>query len=63
MLNNIELMSYQWSYGRLIDSIQQAASQVGITIESAKQFTQGTAQEQAKNLAIAAYTSRLEKVN
>ena len=51
---------HQWSYGRLIESIQQAASKVGIDVEQTKQSRQGNPQEQAKNLAISAYTSRLE---
>lgn len=32
---------HQWSYGRLIESMQQAASKVGIAIESSKQLVQG----------------------
>lgn len=53
---------HKWSYGRLIDSIHQASAKFGITIEIASQSYQGSFQEQAKNLAIAAYTNRLEAV-
>ena len=53
---------HQWSYGRLIDAIKQAASKIGIAMEQAPQAPQGTPQQQAKNLAISAYTSRLETV-
>ena len=52
----------QWSYGRLIESIEQAASKIGINIEKATQSRQGTPQEKAKNLAFCAYKSRLKKV-
>lgn len=52
---------HQWSYGRLLDSIQQSAKTVGIAIEIIKQPAQGNPQEKAKNLAIAAYLSRLEQ--
>ncbi len=49
---------HQWSYGRLISSIQSQASQAGIVIEEAKQPIRGSPQEKAKGLAIAAYCSR-----
>lgn len=52
---------HQWSYGRLIEYIKQKASQLGITIETAKQADHHSPQEKAKNLALFAYQSRLEK--
>jgi len=52
---------HQWSYGRLIEYIKQKASQLGITIETAKQADHHSPQEKAKNLALCAYQSRLEK--
>ncbi|ACK66979.1 conserved hypothetical protein [Rippkaea orientalis PCC 8801] len=53
---------HQWSYGRLIESIHQASAKFGIRVEIASQSYQGSFQEQAQNLAIAAYTNRLEAV-
>ncbi|MGF1489670.1 MAG: type V CRISPR-associated protein Cas12k [Prochloraceae cyanobacterium] len=53
---------HQWSYGRLIESIEQAASKIGIDLETAQQSHQGTPQEQAKELAIFAYNCRLQTV-
>jgi len=52
---------HQWSYGRLIESIEQAAAKIGIDIEQIQQSRQGTPQEQAKQLAISAYNSRLQR--
>ena len=49
---------HEWSYGRLIDSIQSKANQQGIAIEQSKQPIHGSPQEQAKELAILAYQSR-----
>ena len=47
-----------WSYARLIKSIQNKASQVGIAIEESKQSLKGSPQEKAKELALTAYKSR-----
>ena len=47
-----------WSYGRLIKSIQNKASQVGIAIEESKQSLKGSPEEKAKELALTAYKSR-----
>ena len=60
MRSQYRINIHQWSYGRLIESIQQAASKIGIAIEKAQQPRQGNSQEQAKNLAIAAYSSRID---
>ena len=49
---------HQWSYGRLISSIQSQASQARIVIEEAKQPIRGSPQEKAKGLAITAYHAR-----
>ncbi len=49
---------HRWSYERLLESIRGKAQQAGIAIESGFQPRQGTAQQQAKDLAIAAYHSR-----
>ena len=49
---------HRWSYNRLIESIRCKAQQVGITIESNFQSMQGSSQEQARDVAIAAYHSR-----
>ena len=53
---------HNWSYGRLTDFINQKANTAGIPIEKVRQPLGGNNQEQAKNIAIAAYNSRLEKV-
>ncbi|MDJ0682841.1 MAG: type V CRISPR-associated protein Cas12k, partial [Xenococcaceae cyanobacterium MO_167.B52] len=52
---------HNWSYGRLTDFISQKANIEGIPIEKARQPLGGSNQEQAKQIAIAAYNSRLEK--
>jgi hypothetical protein len=49
---------HQWSYGRLIESIKTQASKLGIAIEFGKQSVRGSPQENAQELAIAAYNSR-----
>lgn len=49
---------HRWSYSRLIESIRSQALKVGIVVEQSKQPLQGTAQEKAKLVAIAAYTAR-----
>ncbi len=52
---------HNWSYGRLIDFISQQASITGIPIETARQPLSGSHHEKAKNIAIAAYNSRIKK--
>lgn len=52
---------HNWSYGRLTDFIGQKANIVGISIEKTRQPLGGSNQEQAKNIVIAAYNSRLDK--
>lgn len=54
---------HRWSYARLIANIQNQAAQVGILIEEEKQPIRGSPLEQAKELAIAAYHSRLNRKN
>jgi IS605 OrfB family transposase len=49
---------HRWSYNRLIEAIWCKAQQLGIKVESEFQSTQGHPQEQAKDLAIAAYHAR-----
>lgn len=49
---------HNWSYGRVIDNIQSQAAKAGINIEVGMQPLQGTSQEKARDLAIAAYQSR-----
>jgi IS605 OrfB family transposase len=49
---------HRWSYRRLNQKIQNQAAQTGILIEQVKQPLQGTPQEKARNLAIAAYKAR-----
>jgi transposase len=50
---------HQWSYGRLIDSIQAQASKSGIAIEENQQPRKGNPYEQALQLALNAYRSRI----
>ncbi|AFZ20479.1 type V CRISPR-associated protein Cas12k [Allocoleopsis franciscana] len=50
---------HQWSYGRLIENIQVQAAKIGISIEQGQQPVRGSPQEKAKEMAIAAYHSRL----
>lgn len=52
---------HRWSYGRLIDCINNKAAQVGIPIEFAKQPFQGTPQEKAREITISAYQYRLDR--
>lgn len=52
---------HQWSYGRLIANICSSAAKAEIDIEEAKQPIRGSPEEKAKELAIAAYNSRLTK--
>ena len=49
---------HRWSYNRLIEAIYSKAQQFGITVESGFQPIKGNPQEQAKDVAIAAYHSR-----
>jgi IS605 OrfB family transposase len=49
---------HRWSYNRLIEAIRSKAQQLGITVESGFQPLQGNSQEQAKDMAIAAYHAR-----
>ena len=52
---------HNWSYGRLIDFIGQKASITGIPIETARQPLGGNNHEKAKDLALAAYNSRIDQ--
>lgn len=52
------LQVHQWSYSRLIDNIQAQASKSGIAMEQSQQPVRGSPQQQAQELAIAAYRSR-----
>lgn len=52
---------HKWSYGRLIQSIQSKAAQVGIVIEEGKQPVRDSPQDKAKELALSTYHLRLAK--
>ncbi|MBW4561816.1 MAG: type V CRISPR-associated protein Cas12k [Mojavia pulchra JT2-VF2] len=52
---------HSWSYGRLIQSIQSKAAQVGIMVEEGKQPIRGSPQDKAKELALSAYHNRLAR--
>lgn len=49
---------HRWSYGRAIDNIKSQAAKAGIVVEIGLQPLQGSPQEKARDLAIAAYQSR-----
>jgi IS605 OrfB family transposase len=49
---------HRWSYNRLTETIRCKAEQLGIPVESGFQLIQVNPQEQAKDVAIAAYHSR-----
>ncbi len=49
---------HQWSYGRLIQSIQSQAIKIGLVTEEGQQPARGSPQEKARELAIAAYQAR-----
>jgi transposase len=49
---------HRWSYARLIESIRTQASKLGILLEEGQQPFQGSTQDKAQNVAIAAYQSR-----
>lgn len=57
--NRFQVTVHRWSYNRLIDSIKTKAQQAGLAIESGFQPMQGHPKEQARDIAIAAYHSRL----
>ncbi|MBW4560543.1 MAG: type V CRISPR-associated protein Cas12k [Mojavia pulchra JT2-VF2] len=50
---------HNWSYGRLIESINTQSAKVGIVIETGQQPTKGSPQEQARDLALFAYQYRI----
>ena len=49
----------RWSYRRLIETICSKAQQLGINVESGFQQSRGDPKEQAKDIAISTYHSRL----
>ena len=49
---------HRWSYNRLVEAVRGKAQQLGITVESGFQPLQGNPQDQAKDVAIAAYHAR-----
>jgi IS605 OrfB family transposase len=53
---------HRWSYNRLIKAIHCKAQQLGITVESGFQPIQFNPQKQARDLAIAAYHSRVTTI-
>ncbi|MEP0751777.1 type V CRISPR-associated protein Cas12k [Trichocoleus sp. Lan] len=52
---------HSWSYGRLIGSIQSQVAKAGIAVEVGQQPLQGSPQEKARDLAIAAYQCRINE--
>lgn len=60
--SRFQVTVHRWSYNRLIDSIKTKAQQAGLAIEPGFQPVQGHPKEQARDIAIAAYHSRLSAV-
>lgn len=54
----IRISIHRWSYDRLLTTIRTQAEKTGIVIESINQPLQGTPQEKARDVAIAAYHFR-----
>jgi single-stranded DNA-specific DHH superfamily exonuclease len=50
---------HRWSYGRLSQCIHESAAKVGIAIEIGQQPIRGSPEEKARDLAIAAYHTRI----
>lgn len=59
--SRFQMTIHRWSYNRLIDSIKTKAQQAGLAIEFGFQPVQGHPKEQARDIAIAAYHSRLSE--
>ena len=49
---------HNWSYGRLIDNIKAQAAKANISVEETKQSIRGSPIEQAKQIALKAYSER-----
>lgn len=49
---------HRWSYARLIESIKQRATKVGVLIEEGQQLDEGNLQEKAERVAWSAYHAR-----
>ena len=49
---------HRWSYNRLLTAISTQAEKTGLAIETIAQPLQGTPQQKAKDVAIAAYHFR-----
>jgi IS605 OrfB family transposase len=52
---------HRWPYGRLIDSIKQRASKIGIPIEEGQQSNEGNLQEKAVQIVWSAYHARKDR--
>lgn len=52
------MKAHSWSHGRLIDNIKAQAAKATITTEEAKQSIRGSPTEQAKKIALKAYSER-----
>jgi IS605 OrfB family transposase len=54
----IRMSIHRWSYSRLLTAITTQAGKIGLAIEAIAQSLQGTPQQKAKDVAIAAYHFR-----
>ncbi|NJR51922.1 MAG: hypothetical protein HC780_22460 [Leptolyngbyaceae cyanobacterium CSU_1_3] len=48
----------RWNYARLLQTVQQQAAKLGISVELGRQISKGSSQEKARDLALAIYYSR-----
>ncbi|HEY9699016.1 MAG TPA: type V CRISPR-associated protein Cas12k [Trichocoleus sp.] len=54
----VRISIHRWSYDRLLSTISSQANKLGLAIETIAQSRQGTPQEKARDVAIAAYHFR-----
>lgn len=48
----------RWNYARLLQTVQQQAAKLGISVELGRQISEGSSQEKARDIALAIYHSR-----
>lgn len=58
----VRISIHSWNYRRLVDTIRSSASKRGIPLEDSF-LTRSSPKEQAREIAIAAFQSRIENVN
>jgi hypothetical protein len=48
----------RWNYARFLQTVQQQAAKLGISVELGRQISEGSSQEKARDIALAIYHSR-----